>query len=93
MLHRLKGGGFELRLKAGFGPPSADLGQVTVKLSSGSGGFWFLMYLVRTSSVTFPLLAPYGCHAARFHPTTLHWNRSDPGRLKAWGFLIPYRGL
>jgi hypothetical protein len=31
--------------------------QVTLKLSSGSGGFWFLMYSVHTSSVTFPLLA------------------------------------
>jgi hypothetical protein len=29
----------------------------------------------------------------RFHPTTLHWKRRDPSRLKAWGFLIPYRGL
>ena len=29
----------------------------------------------------------------RFHPTTLHWNRPGPSRLKAWGFLIPYRGL
>ena len=57
MLHRLKGGGFELRLKAGFGPPLADLAQVTLKLSSGSGGFWLLMYSIHTSSVTFPLLA------------------------------------
>jgi hypothetical protein len=28
----------------------------------------------------------------RFHPTTLHWKRRDPSRLKAWGFLIPYIG-
>ncbi len=48
-----KGGGFELRLKAGFGPPSADSAQVTVKLSSGSGGFWFLMYPTHASSVAF----------------------------------------
>jgi hypothetical protein len=29
----------------------------------------------------------------RFHPTNLHCKRRDPSRLKAWGFLIPYRGL
>jgi hypothetical protein len=29
----------------------------------------------------------------RFHPAILAWNRRDPSRLKAWGFLIPYRGL
>jgi hypothetical protein len=29
----------------------------------------------------------------RFHPTTLYRKRRDPSRLKAWGFLIPYRGL
>jgi hypothetical protein len=29
----------------------------------------------------------------RFHPTTLHWKCRDPSRLKAGGFLIPYRGL
>src|ERR1700694_3625353 len=31
--------------------------HVTLKLSSGSGGFWFFMYSTHTSSVTFPLLA------------------------------------
>jgi len=29
----------------------------------------------------------------RFHPSILYRNRRDPSRLKAWGFLIPYRGL
>jgi hypothetical protein len=29
----------------------------------------------------------------RFHPAILPWKRRDPSRLKAWGFLIPYRGL
>jgi hypothetical protein len=29
----------------------------------------------------------------RFHPTILPWKRCNPSRLKAWGFLIPYRGL
>src|SRR5215472_6955024 len=27
----------------------------------------------------------------RFHPATLYWNRGIPGRLKAWGFLMPSR--
>jgi hypothetical protein len=30
--------------------------QVTLKLSSGSGGTWFLMYSIQTWSVTLPLL-------------------------------------
>ena len=29
----------------------------------------------------------------RFHPLSLHGKRRYPSRLKAWGFLIPYRGL
>ena len=29
----------------------------------------------------------------RFHPLSLHGNAAIPRRLKAWGFLIPYRGL
>jgi hypothetical protein len=42
--HRLKGGGFGLRLKAGSVRRLADMAasQVTLKLSSGSGGAWFL---------------------------------------------------
>jgi len=31
--------------------------HVTLKLSSGSGGVWFLMYSAHTTSVTLPLLA------------------------------------
>ena len=48
-----KGGGFGLRLKAGSVRHSAD--YVTWKSSSGSGGFWFLMYSAQASSVTLPL--------------------------------------
>jgi hypothetical protein len=53
-----KGGGFGLRLKAGSVRPSADMAatHVTLKLSSGSGGAWFLMYSTHMSSVTLPLL-------------------------------------
>jgi len=29
----------------------------------------------------------------RFHPANLHRKRRHPSRLKAWGLLIPYRGL
>ena len=50
-----KGGGFGLRLEAGLIGHTAD--YTTVKSSSGSGGFWFLMYSCHTSSVTFPLVA------------------------------------
>jgi hypothetical protein len=41
------------------------------------------------------LAVPDGMAAAlvRFHPATLYWKRCIPDRLKAWGFLIPYRGL
>lgn len=51
MLHRLKGGGFGLRLKAGSVRRWADRSEthVTLKLSSGSGGFWFLDILDPTS--------------------------------------------
>lgn len=54
-----KGGGFKLRLKAGSVRRSADWepSQVTLKLSSGSGGVWFLMYSTHISSVTLPLVA------------------------------------
>ena len=48
-----KAGGFELRLEAGSVRHSAD--YTTRKSSSGSGGFWLLMYSFHTSSVTFPL--------------------------------------
>ena len=51
-----KAGGFGLRLEAGLIGPAADA-QTTSKASSGSGGFWFLMYSFHTSSVTFPLVA------------------------------------
>src|SRR5262249_49187705 len=69
MLHRLKGGGFGLRLKAG----SVRLRrtQVTLKSSSGSGALWFLMYSVQTSSVTFPLLATQYPRAHRCWPQYL----------------------
>jgi Virulence factor BrkB len=43
-----KGGGFELRLKAGL--VRLRRTQVTLKSSSGSGGVWFLMYSAQTSS-------------------------------------------
>jgi hypothetical protein len=49
-----KGGGFELRLKAGL--VRLWRTQVTLKSSSGSGGVWFLIYSAHTSSVTLPLL-------------------------------------
>ena len=57
--HRLKGGGFGLRLKAGSVRRAADEARnhVTLKLSSGSGGIWFLMYSIHISSVTLPLVA------------------------------------
>jgi hypothetical protein len=58
--------------------------QVTLKLSSGSGGVWFLMYVVLDRMAATPV---------RFHPANLHRKRRDPIRLKAWGFPIPYRGL
>jgi hypothetical protein len=29
----------------------------------------------------------------RFHPTSPYGKRCNPSCLKAWGFLIPYRGL
>src|SRR5262250_2781495 len=69
MLHRLKGGGFRLRLKAG----SVRLRRthVTLKASSGSGAFWFLMYSAHTSSVTFPLLATQYPRAHRCCPQYL----------------------
>ena len=51
-----KAGGFGLRLEAGLIGHAAD-SQTTLKSSSGSGGFWFLMYSFHTSSVTFPLVA------------------------------------
>ena len=47
-----KGGGFGLRLEAGLIDPSGRFSQMTLKLSSGSSGFFF-----QTSSVTFPLVA------------------------------------
>ena len=54
-----QGGGFRLRLKAGLVRPRADWVpvQVTLKLSSGSGGVWFLIYSTHISSVTLPLVA------------------------------------
>src|SRR5262245_10965394 len=69
MLHRLKGGGFKLRLKAG----SVRLRrtQVTLKASSGSGALWFLMYSAQTSSVTLPLLATQYPRAHRCWPQYL----------------------
>jgi len=49
---------------------------VTEKLSSGSGGFWFLMYSTHTSSVTLPLLATqYPRPKGR-----LHWKRLRAGK-------------
>jgi len=36
---------------------------------------------------------PYGCQLVRFHPVILPWERRYPSRLKAWVFLITYRGL
>ena len=49
-----KAGGFGLRLEAGSVRHWAD--YTTSKSSSGSGGFWFLIYSFHTSSVTFPLV-------------------------------------
>ena len=79
-----KGGSFGLRLKAGWS--AARRTQVTLKLSSGSGGTWFLMYSIQTSSVT-------AAAFVRFHPASVGVIAAIPCRLKAWGFLIPYRGL
>ena len=73
-----------------------------MKLSSGSGAVWLLMYSTHTSSVTFPLLATQYPLApevlapipfAQYAEFAQHPKRRHPSRLKAWGFLIPYRGL
>lgn len=52
---RLQGGGFLSRLKAG--PVRGSRSQVTLKLLSGSGDFWFLVYLIHISSGTLSLVA------------------------------------
>ena len=52
-----KAGGFRLRLEAGYNRPFGSISQTTLKLSSGSSGFWSSMYFFQTSSVTFPLEA------------------------------------
>jgi hypothetical protein len=84
MLHRLKA------VASGYGSKpdwsAVRRTQVTLKLSSGSGGTWFLMYSIQTSSVT-------AAAFVRFHSASVGVIAAIPCRLKAWGFLIPYRGL
>jgi hypothetical protein len=52
-----KAGGFGSRLEAGYNRPFGSIVQTTLKLSSGSSGFWSSIYFFHTSSVTFPLEA------------------------------------
>ncbi len=93
MLHRLKGGGFKLRLKAGSVRHSADSGHVEVVVRFRRHLALYVLHpdfacyvsAARTNLMDAPLV--------RFHPLSLHGKRCNPGRLKAWGFLIPYRGL
>src|SRR5436190_1943890 len=89
MLHRLKGGGFRLRLKAG----SVRLRrtQVTLKSPSGSGGVWFLMYSPITSSVTLSLPTPNSVSPADADPSGA-CARFSPMPPKGVGFPDPLSG-
>ena len=87
MLHRLKA------VASGYGlkPDQSAIRrtQVTLKLSSGSGGVWFLMYSTHTSSVTFPLLATQYPLAQRCWPQ--YRLRSMPNSLSNLWELRPFR--
>ena len=87
ILHRLKTGGFKLRLKAG----SFHLKAIysTLKSSSGSLGFWFLIYSFQTSSVTFPLEATQYPLAHRCCPQYLFF--SDENSHNSLWELFPFR--
>jgi hypothetical protein len=80
MLHRLKGGGFELRLKAGLVGPRADWCKFRETHARGS-----LAITAWRVGLSFDL-------NAKAVSTTLVRD-SIPCRLKAWGLQIPYRGL
>ena len=77
-----------------------------MKLSSGSGGTQQfpapnpnvptkdgITILRDPHQVVFAVPNGMAASFVRFHPTSLHGKRCNPSRLKAWGFLIPYRGL
>src|SRR5215831_18812949 len=65
MLHRLKGGGFGLRLKAGSVRHSADSGHTKVVVWLGLS--LRLVYSIQTSSVTLPLLATQYFYGRAYH--------------------------
>ena len=84
-----KGGGFQLRLKAGSVRHLADSGHVEVVVRF----WWFLVFDVLDPYMVPAIPDSMAAPRVRLHPTILPWKRCNPSRLKAWGFLIPYWGL